>query len=861
MLGRKLSHYSLQEQIGAGGMGVVYRARDETLGRDVAIKLLHPKNRGETDSYQRLLAEARIASALNHPHICTVHEVGEADGQAFIVMEFVAGQPLSALIPQNGLPTELIFEYGKQAADALAHAHAHGILHRDLKSANVMVNTAGSVKLLDFGLSQRLEPKEISGVTASKSYVEESDALAGTLQYLSPEVLRGEMPDARSDIWALGVVLFEMAAGSPPFHGRSIFELTTAILQNPPATLPQRIPPGLRAVILRCLTKAPAQRYQQASEVHAALEALQSSADWESAVRPARADPRRWILPGVLAFLVLAAGTIFVVRNRHANLPGGLAPGGRLTLLVSSDKTAAEPALSPDGKMIAYIGENQGKDNLFLSRVAGGERIQLTSDARGESNPQFSPDGEHIVFTRLVPTAKTTEICTIPTLGGEAIPVIREGVYPSWSPDGTRLSFILQKPGEPEALATVAADGSDLHILFRGDADLPFFGYSSWSPDGKLIAFVRSPGGVPRQIWLIPSSGGTPRRLSNDPSGVFSDDPAFTADGRGVVHRSNRAGATNLWVWPLEGSAPVRLTSGTGPDDSPSVAKDGRIAFLNSRSKNVLIVENLGSGETRQIYTHAFALWAPAFSPDGKQVAVSQLESDGSWHIWLISTESGNGRQLTFGKVPEVYPRFSPDGKYVVYFTYGNQPSRIWRVPVSGGPATTLTPERGGSDAYGDVSPDGKWMVFSRVEKGTVRVYVMPFDGGEARRLTNGAATVPRWSPDGQWIAFSPARDWTAGVWVMRSDGTAARRVSETGGWPVWWPEDNKIGFQIVGADGNTHLEAVPFSGGPAQAVRGPEFNGTNYPFDVSRDGKFLVTTNDVHVSDEIWLLEPSALK
>ncbi len=861
MLGRRLSHYSVQEQIGSGGMGVVYRAKDETLGRDVAIKLLRPRGEADAASHERLLREARTASALNHPHICTVYEVAEAEGQSFIVMEYVAGHPLSALIPQSGLPTELVFEYGKQAADALSHAHGQGVIHRDLKASNVIVSPAGKVKLLDFGLAQRLKPTELAGATATKSLVEEPNALAGTLHYLSPEVLRGELPDGRSDIWALGVVLFEMAAGSPPFLGRSLFELTTSILQDQPAALPQRVPPGLRAVIQRCLAKSPGQRYQQASEVRAALEALQSSASWEAIPKPVPRRIPRWLLPSVIAVIALAFVALLVFRNRQPALPGGLAPGGRMTLLVSSDKAATDPELSPDGKMIAYLADDQGKETLFVSRVAGGERVRLTSDSWRKAHPRFSPDGERIAFTRLRPDTNATEICLIPTLGGEAIPVIANGDSAAWSPDGARLAFIMRQPGEPEALATVATDGSDPRILLRADAVLPFFGRPSWSPDGTTIAFVRSPGGIAREIWLQPAAGGSPKRLSNDPPGIFSDDPSFTPDGRGVVHRSNRAGATNLWVAPVDGSAPSRLTSGAGPDESPSVARDGRIAFLNSHGRGVLVVVRLDTGEVREVYSHSSTLWAPALSPDGQQVAVSRLEADGSWHIWLVPVSGGDARQLTFGKVPEIYPRFSPDGRVLIYSTYGTTANRIWQVPVSGGPASPVTPERPQSDSNGDISPDGKWVAFARTEQGTVRIYVAPMGGGEARRLTNAPSTVPRWSPDGNWIAYSPSRSFTAGVWVMRSDGTGARRLSDTGGWPVWWPDGKKIAFQIVGPDGNEQIRAVPSEGGPLQTVPSPKFDKTNFPFDISRDAKILVTTNSVHVSDEIWLLEPSPKK
>jgi len=864
MLGQRLSHYLILEQLGAGGMGVVYRAHDETLNRDVALKVLRTRASGDPASYESLLREARAASSLNHPHICTVHEVREAAGQAFIVMEYIAGQPLSTLIPHDGLPTELVFEYGKQAADALAHAHSKGILHRDLKPANVIVDPAGNVKLLDFGLSQRLKTDELAtstGVTATASYAPGSSALAGTLHYISPEVLKGDLPDPRSDIWALGVVLYEMAAGSPPFHGRSVFELTTSILQDQPAPLPPRIPPGLRAVILRCLAKSPAQRYQQASEVRAALEALQSSADWQNIPMPAPSSRNRWTLPLALGILLLVSAA-FLALWTHYEFPGtGLAPGGRLRLLVSSEKTAAEPAISPDGRMIAYIADSQGHNHLFVSRVSGGEHVQLVSSGGGEASPKFSPDGERIAFARLLPDENTTQICTIPTLGGDPVPVIKDAVQPAWSPDGTRLAIDLRRQGESEALATVASDGSDLRILLRGDATLPFFGSPTWSPDGQTIAFVRTPGGISRQLWLIPSRGGAPRQLSHDPYGVYSDAPSFSPDGRGVVHVSNRSGAANIWVAPIDGSPPVRLTSGTGPDSSPTVARDGRIAFLNARSHGVLIVERLDTHELREVYSYAFTLWAPAISPDGRQVAVSQLEADGSWHIWLVSTQGGAGRQLTFGSLPEVYPRFSPDGRFVMFFTYGNQPSRIWRVPTSGGPATPVTPARSESDGYPDISPDGKDVGFSRIEQGVVRLYLMSLDGREAKRLTDLPSTVARWSPDGQWIAYSPARDFSSGIWLMRADGSGVRRVSDTGGWPVWFPDGKRIAFQIVGLAGNTELRSIALAGGAPSTIPGPRFDGINFPFDISRDGRLLVTTNTVPTSDEIWVLEPPPAK
>jgi serine/threonine protein kinase/Tfp pilus assembly protein PilF len=277
MIGKTLSHYRILEQIGAGGMGVVYRAHDDRLGRDVALKLLPAETLGSESARLQLENEARTASALNHPNICTIHDVGEAEGQFFVAMEYVAGKPLSRLIPAGGLPEEMVVQYAMQIADALAHAEQRGIVHRDLKSANVVITPEGRVKVLDFGLAQCVRKEELEEVTRSKVSIEASRGIAGTLAYMAPETLRGEEADARSDIWALGVVLYEMAAGSLPFQGKTGFELSAAILRESLAPLPAHVPAGLRAAIQRCLAKDPAQRYQRAGEVRAALEAIGSS--------------------------------------------------------------------------------------------------------------------------------------------------------------------------------------------------------------------------------------------------------------------------------------------------------------------------------------------------------------------------------------------------------------------------------------------------------------------------------------------------------------------------------------------------------------------------------------------------------
>ena len=269
----RLGSYDVIALIGQGGMGEVYRAHDTKLHRDVALKVL---TRQADDAAARLLQEARAASALNHPNICTIHEVGEHEGQAFIVMEHVEGNPLSQLTPSDGLPPESVVRYGTQIADALAHAHERGIVHRDLKNQNVVITPEGRAKVLDFGLATRLPGSDAEAVTKTQEALPHAGMLVGTLAYMAPEVLRGEAATARSDIWALGVLLYEVASGRLPFGGRTGMDLATAIVRDPPTSLTSQVSAGFRTIVQRCLTKEPTQRYASAGEVRAALEAIQS---------------------------------------------------------------------------------------------------------------------------------------------------------------------------------------------------------------------------------------------------------------------------------------------------------------------------------------------------------------------------------------------------------------------------------------------------------------------------------------------------------------------------------------------------------------------------------------------------------
>ena len=308
--GTRLGAYEILGPIGAGGMGEVYRARDLRLGREVALKLLPAEAAGDEPSRRRLLREAQTASRLNHPNICTIHEVGESEGLTYIAMERVEGSPLDLLVGGRGLPAETVVRYGALLSDAIAYAHGQGVIHRDLKCANVVVTQDGRVKVLDFGLAKSLTPNDEGASSATRSMTQ-LGAVMGTPGYLAPEILRGLPADPRTDIWSLGVMLYEMASGQRPFRAPTEVELGSAILKEPPEPLPGRVPAGLAAVIERCLEKDPARRYRQAGEVRAALEAVETGAargKVRSHSSQARAGSiRAWFWGAGVAILAVAA--------------------------------------------------------------------------------------------------------------------------------------------------------------------------------------------------------------------------------------------------------------------------------------------------------------------------------------------------------------------------------------------------------------------------------------------------------------------------------------------------------------------------------------------------------------------------
>src|SRR5436190_22608563 len=403
MIGQTLHHYRIVSKLGEGGMGVVYKAHDTHLDRPVAIKVLSPDKVADPARKRRFVQEAKAASALNHPNIVTIHDVSSRNGMDFIVMEWIEGKTLGELIPPKGLRPAQALHYAVQIADALAKAHGAGILHRDLKPSNIMVTDEGRVKILDFGLAKLLDTEDSSpeGATLSARPITQQGTVLGTAAYMSPEQAEGRKVDARSDIFSFGSVLYEMVTGRKPFAGDSRLSLLNKIVSEdptPPSQLAAPIPPDLEKIILHCLRKDPARRYQDMADVKVALEDVEEeSASGQHAVAARRSSRRRWAWAVLLP--VMAAAAFFAWHAWRA--PQREEPL-RAVALTTFSGAELYPSLSPDGNHVAFTwnGPNQDNPDIYVQQIGSGSPLRLTTDPRADYNPVWSPFGPWIAFLR-----------------------------------------------------------------------------------------------------------------------------------------------------------------------------------------------------------------------------------------------------------------------------------------------------------------------------------------------------------------------------------------------------------------------------------------------------------------------------
>jgi Tol biopolymer transport system component/tRNA A-37 threonylcarbamoyl transferase component Bud32 len=833
MTGKTLSHYEIVEQLGEGGMGVVYKARDTRLNRFVALKVLPHDKVADPERKRRFIQEAQAASALNHLNIVTIYDIGQADGVDFIAMEYVAGKTLDRLIPKNGMRLPEVLKYAIQIAHALTRAHAAGIIHRDIKPGNIIAGPDGTVKVLDFGLAKLTERVEPGDATATiHAPLTDEGTIIGTVAYMSPEQAEGLSIDTRSDIFSFGAVLYEMVTGRRAFGGDTKMSTLAAVLRQEPRPLREvasDAPRDLEKIVARCLRKDPNRRFQNMSDVVVALDELKEESEsgkLEAAPAPAkRAFISRRLAIAALAVVAVAAAAIWWLDRSRTPATAG---GPVLTRLVADPGLNTDPALSPDGKLLAYASDRGGNGSLeiWVRQLAGGEPLRLTDNPADDYEPVFSPDGSQIAFRS---DRDGGGIYVVSALGGEARRIARQGRRPRYSPAGDQIAYSVglaanSSSSVAQVFVVPTAGGAprQLHSEFF-QADLPI-----WSPDGKHLLFegrrdedLRNG----RDWWVTPAEGGEAIRTNAFAalrkakiSLNVALTPAIWAGGPDrIVFSAYSGDTTNLWEIPISPGSfqitdpPRRLTFGTGTEASPSIAQAGsRIAFADLNTNfdlwSLPLDANGGkvTGEPVRLTDDPAQDRLFAFvSADGRKIAFDRAGNAGKLDLWLKELPGGKETRLVVSPGSAQYGDISPDGSRVAYQAAENQVPNIYAVPAAGGDPQRLCQNCRLPEGW---SPNGKNIIVNTMPAPGL-ILIDPASQ-QKTQIFKAPTLIPnrsRFSPDGKWLSFHVILSPTArrvyvtpfkGAvlhddkdWIPITDGLGMERYAD------WSPDGNVLYF------------------------------------------------------------------
>ncbi len=788
---RRLLHYEILREIGRGGMGVVYEARDTRLDRTVAVKVLPADRVSDLTRTQRFVLEAKAASALNHPNIVTVHDINSDDGVDLMVMEYIDGKTLDELIPTSGLRQPVALKYAIQIAAALARAHDAGIIHRDLKPSNVMVTGDGRVKVLDFGLAKLLERGEAASddATYSRRALTDEGTVLGTPHYMSPEQAEGRTLDARSDIFSFGALLYELLTGHRAFEGTSAVGTIAKILNDDPppiSAIVQSIHPELSKIVARCLRKDPDRRFQHMGDVKVALEEVQEEAATPSSpAAPALTSPTRtrwrWVAGGLALVLLVIGG---VVASRWREL-WNAAPPVRVVQLTTLPGTEKYPTLAPDGQQVAFTwsGPAQDNDDVYVQRIGSGQPLRLTTDAAVDLSPAWSPDGNWIAFMR-GPVPGTSELRLIAPLGGPerklADITIRESYvsppYLAWLPDSRSLVVMdVPSPTEPAALVLVSVQTGEKRRLRSAPSAVNADMSPAVSPDGRSIVCLQA-----GELYLIALSPdlavSSARRLTT--SDVGAEEPAWLANGTELVVSARRR------LWRLNVSKPHDLT------ELPLVGED---AFMP------VLTRGAPGAPDRLVYVRG------TVDPN----------------IWRVTTERPGApvsapTLIVSSTVLDANPQFSPDGSRIAFQSNRSGSREIWVADSSGANESQLTFMEGDQAGSARWSADGQAIAFDALHQGQWDIYVVAASGGKPRPLTSGGTndTTPSFSRDGKWIYFASNRTGGFEVWKVPVAGGDATRVTHHGGYTAFEAMDGSQLYYTLAEVGSSSLWQVATAGG-----------------------------------------------
>jgi len=841
MIGRSIAHYSIIEKLGEGGMGAVYKARDERLDRFVALKILPADKMSDPERRRRFTQEAKAASGLNHPNIVTIYDINQVDDVHFIAMEYVAGRTLDELIGRKGLPLKDALNFAIQITDGLGKAHAAGIVHRDLKPSNIMVTPDGLVKILDFGLAKLVENVAPSGdlgatMTIARSPVTEEGVILGTVAYMSPEQAAGKPVDARSDIFSFGSVLYEMLTGRRAFDGETKATTMAAVIALDPAApggSAGLLPTGVEQVVMRCLRKDTQRRWQNMADLKVALQDLkeESESGKLSAMTAAPAQARRkpWLLIALAALGVLAAGGV-IARLMLKPAPGPvMVQPERITFEPGG---AFNPAISPDGKLIAYSSERNGNMDIYVRQLSGQQTVRLTEHPAPDWFPCFSPDGSKIAFWS---ERDDGGLYITEALGGAERRIAEGGRLPAFSPDGSTIVYLVASAITRTAkLFLVPAAGGvprpfqpEFVIIPKG----PSHSSPLWSADGKTIFFDGVRPGDPDGPgwWLAPVAGGPAVRIT-PPVRIYPRSTRVVMawwNGHIYYSEGTTVSGMSLYGVPLAGGSrpaagpPQLIASFPAMLWGVSISLDGRMVFSTlSSTPNIWSVplrlsDGMASGPPEPVTSDSTGKWDVAVSADGSTLAWTAYSSQQT-EIRVRKTATGQEESIVCsGNAINIFPRLSPDGSRLAYsdvvdgkqinylarsgsapqpigedgivlgffsktaelLTMGGNGNQLFRLDAAGGRRGPFLDTTSQGELYdAALAPSDTWVAFTlALPDGTAGLYLatvgdQPTAAATWTKLAEDRNFIgsPTWSSDGKILYYGSKRDGFICVWTQR---------------------------------------------------------------------------------------------